>query len=86
MDVESQRCFDAYGYLPDLAANRIHVYSFQQNRIWSFNHNFFHFDPLAGDFNVAGLRYQWDDGVFSITLGQKNLDGFRTAYFHPMAR
>lgn len=53
--------------------------------MWSFSHNYFSFDPLEGDFNVAGLRYQWDDGIFSITLGQKKRDGSRTAYFHPMA-
>lgn len=24
-------------------------YSLAQNRMWSFNHNYFHFDPLRGD-------------------------------------
>lgn len=61
-------------------------FSFSQNRIWRFQHNYFHFDPLNGDFNVAGLQFQWDDGIFSITLGNRNSDGYRTAYFHPMAR
>lgn len=53
--------------------------------MWSFRHNFFHMDPHYGDFNVAGVQYQWDDGIFSITLGYPN-NGYRTAYFHPMAR
>lgn len=56
-----------------------------QNQIWRFQHNYFHFDPLHGDFNVAGIQYQWDDGIFSITLGNRNPDGYRVAYFHPMA-
>lgn len=86
VDVDANNCQDAYAYIPDLANYRIHVYSLSQNRIWSFSHNFFNFDPLEGDFNVAGLRYQWNDGVFSITLSDKNADGFKTAYFHPMAR
>lgn len=60
--------------------------SLSQNRIWSFRHNYFHFDPLNGDFNVVDLQYQWDDGIFSITLGNRQPDGYRTAYFHPMAR
>lgn len=34
---------------------------------------------------MAGLIYQWNDGIFSITLGNRNSDGYRTAYFHPMA-
>lgn len=58
--------------------------SLRQNRIWSFSHNYFHFDPLHGDFNIAGNEFQWDDGIFSITLGNVQPDGFRTAYFHPM--
>lgn len=62
------------------------INSLTQNRIWSFQHNYFHFDPLQGDFDVAGLKYQWDDGIFSITLGNRQPDGYRTAYFHPMAR
>lgn len=46
----------------------------------------FHFDPLMGDFTIDGIPYQWDDGIFSITLDNRNSDGYRTAYFHPMAR
>lgn len=61
------------------------TFSFAQDRMWSFSHNFFNFDPLKGDLNVAGQAFQWNDGIFSITLGKKNPDGYRTAYFHPMA-
>lgn len=35
---------------------------------------------------MSGLRYSWDDGIFSITLGKRQPDGYRTAYFHAMAR
>lgn len=59
-------------------------HSLRKNKIWSFSHNYFHFDPLHGDFNIAGNEFQWDDGIFSITLGALQQDGFRTAYFHPM--
>lgn len=61
-------------------------FSLEQDRIWSFTHNFFSFDPMQGDFNVGGEQFQWNDGIFSVTLGKRNADGFRTAYFHPMAR
>lgn len=53
--------------------------------MWSFSHNFFSFDPTKGDLNIANQAFQWNDGIFSITLGEKNPDGYRTAYFHPMA-
>lgn len=53
--------------------------------MWSFNHNFFRNDPIHGDFDVAGVQYQWNDGIFSITLGNPLPDGDRIAYFHAMA-
>lgn len=84
-DVVSGQCDDAYAYLPDLVNYQLHVYSLRQNRIWSFNHNHFSFDPIRGDFDVAGVQYQWNDGIFSITLGNREWDGYRRAYFHAMA-
>lgn len=55
------------------------------NQVWSFTHNYLGNDPLRGDFDVAGVQYQWNDGIFSITLSERNADGFKTAYFHAMA-
>lgn len=43
-------------------------------------------DPHYGDFDVAGVQFQWDDGIFSITLGNRQPDGYRDVYFHPMIR
>lgn len=60
------------------------TYSLKENRVWSFAHNYFARSPLDGDFNVVGLRFQWDDGIFSITLGPRQSDGFRSVFFHPM--
>lgn len=85
VDVDANMCQNAFAYVPDLANYRMYVYSLRENRMWRFSHNYFHFDPLHGDFDVDGLRYQWDDGIFSITLGNRNPDGYRTVYFHPMA-
>lgn len=35
---------------------------------------------------MVGIKYQWDDGIFSITLGNRQPDGYRIVYFHAMAR
>lgn len=59
--------------------------SFRANQLWTFNHNYLGYDPLRGDFDVAGIQYQWNDGIFSIALSNRNADGFKTAYFHAMA-
>lgn len=84
IDVESNDCGNAFAYIPDLASYHLFVYSLKQNHMWSFSHNYLSFNPLEGDFDVAGVQFQWNDGIFSITLGRKNPDGFKTAYFHPM--
>ncbi|XP_031631444.1 uncharacterized protein LOC116345869 [Contarinia nasturtii] len=85
VDADPNNCQNTYAYIPDLATYRLYVYSLSQNRIWTFQHNYFHFDPVHGDFNIDGIPFQWDDGIFSITLGKRNADGYRTAYFHAMA-
>lgn len=61
------------------------VFSLRTNQFWTFTHNFFGYDPIRGDFEVAGTQFQWNDGIFSITLSERNADGFKTAYFHAMA-
>lgn len=53
--------------------------------MWTVSHNFLGYDPLRGDFDVAGVQYQWNDGIFSITLSERKPDGFKMAYFHAMA-
>uniref|UniRef100_A0A336MSU8 CSON006707 protein n=1 Tax=Culicoides sonorensis TaxID=179676 RepID=A0A336MSU8_CULSO len=84
VDVNPRNCNEAFAYIPDLFFNRIYVYSFKDNRMWSFYHNYFRMDPFEGDLNIAGHQFQWDDGIFSITLGPRRRDTFRDVYFHPM--
>lgn len=78
-------CDRAFAYIPDLVNNRLYVYSFAANRMWTFEHNYFNFDPIAGDLNIGGQSFSWDDGIFSVTLGTKNKNGTRNAFFHAMA-
>ncbi|XP_055851594.1 L-dopachrome tautomerase yellow-f2-like [Episyrphus balteatus] len=85
VDVDNKACHKAFGYVPDLNNNALYVYSLEENRIWSFSHNYFHFDPIQGDLSIGGQDFSWNDGIFSITLGNKNMNGYRTAFFHPMA-
>lgn len=33
----------------------------------------------------SGLEFNWGDGIFSIALSDTKHNGFRTAFFHPMA-
>lgn len=48
IDVDQRNCDNAFAYIPDLFFNRMYVYSYKQNRMWSFEHNFFRMDPVQG--------------------------------------
>jgi len=85
IDVTPSTCNEAYAYIPDLSGYGLIVYSFQENDSWRVAHNYFYLESLAGEFNVGGIHFQWNDGVFSLGLSDIKSDGFRTIYFHSMA-
>jgi len=85
VDVTADKCDKAFAYVPDLGGYGLVVYSFEANDSWRVKHNFFHFDPLKGDFNVGGVNFQWTDGVFGLALSAPKADGSRTVYFHALA-
>lgn len=75
VDVQKDNCDNAYAYVPDLGAYGVVVYSLKDNKSWRVKHNFFHFDPLHGDYNVGGVNFQWTDGVFGMAVGKPKTDG-----------
>lgn len=84
IDVEPTDCSNAFAYFPNMRTSNVHVYSLKQDKVWTTHHNYYHIEPLSGDFSVAGFDFQWTDGVFSVALGPKNADGYKWAYFHAM--
>ena len=85
VDVNPNKCNEAYAYFPDLEGFGLVVYSLKDDDSWRVQHNYFHLEPLAGNFKLAGLEFQWDDGVFSGALTNVKPDGFRDFIFHSMA-
>ncbi|KAJ6625913.1 L-dopachrome tautomerase yellow-f2, partial [Pseudolycoriella hygida] len=85
VDVGSKKCGDAFAYIPDLLTFRLHVYSLRRNKMWSFEHPSFKFEEQYASFDVDSFQYTWRDGIFSIALGDRENDGYRAAYYHPMA-
>jgi Major royal jelly protein len=75
VDDDENNCDEAYAYVPDLGAYGVVVYSLADDKMWRVKHNFFHFDPLHGDYNVSGYNFQWTDGVFGMSLSNKLADG-----------
>ncbi|XP_058801873.1 protein yellow-like [Phymastichus coffea] len=85
VDSDKDACDDAYAYLSDLGGYGLVVYSLAQNNSWRFHHNYFHFDPLNGDFNVTGINFHWTDGIFGLAISPRRQDGSKTLYFHALS-
>ncbi|KAK9497287.1 hypothetical protein O3M35_004634 [Rhynocoris fuscipes] len=78
-------CDNAYAYIPDLGSYGLIVYSWNDNVSWRIKHHYFHFDPLAGNYHIGGINFQWTDGIFGLALSQPGDDGYKTLYFHPLS-
>lgn len=77
---------ETFAYMPNLLSSQIAVYSLHENRSWRVDHNYFRMHPLQGDYDVDGLRFSWDDAIFSIALSERDSESHRLAYFHAMSR
>ncbi|XP_065095002.1 L-dopachrome tautomerase yellow-f2-like [Ochlerotatus camptorhynchus] len=82
IDADRGDCNNAFAYVPDLGGYQVIVYSFNEDKSWRVKHNFFHFDPLSGDYNIGGVNFQWTDGVFGMAVGKRLRDGTKPIYFH----
>jgi hypothetical protein len=79
--------FNTFAYLPNLQASQIVVFNLVENSSYAVQHNYFHMHPFQGDYNVDGLKFSWDDAIFSIALSEREKDSsHRLAYFHAMSR
>lgn len=79
-------CDDTFAYFSDELGYGLIAYSFEQNRSWRFEHSYFYPDPLRGDYNIAGLNFQWgEEGIFGLALSPIRSDGYRTLYFSPLS-
>ncbi|KAM3962290.1 yellow-c [Aphomia sociella] len=85
VDVDKDTCDNAFAYLSDLGGYGVVVYSLKQDDSWRVSHHYFFFEPLSGSYNVAGIKFHWTDGVFSVALSEPRENGYRTAFFHAMS-
>ncbi|XP_037960732.1 protein yellow [Teleopsis dalmanni] len=83
--VEDGDCDNTYAYAGDLGNPGLVVYSWQQQESWRVHHNYFHPDPLAGNYSIDGIVFQWDDGLYGLALSKPQADGTATLYFHPLS-
>lgn len=87
-DAAPDACGHAHAYVPDLGGNGMLVYSLAADASWRIDHPYYHFDPLATDYRVAGRDFRWTDGAVGAALSPRrpdDSDGLRTLYFHPLS-
>ncbi|EDW77306.2 uncharacterized protein Dwil_GK18231 [Drosophila willistoni] len=82
--VEDADCENTYAYAGDLGSPGLVVYSWRQHESWRVHHHYFHPDPMAGNFSINGIEFQWDDGLYGLALSKAETNGFSTLYFHPL--
>ncbi|OAD55981.1 Protein yellow [Eufriesea mexicana] len=86
VDLGKGGCDDAFAYMSDELGYGLIVYSWEQNKSWRLTHSYFMPDPLAGDYNIGGLNFQWgEEGIFGMSLSPIASNGFRTLFFHPLS-
>ncbi|RVE54884.1 hypothetical protein evm_000251 [Chilo suppressalis] len=83
VDITNNDCANAYAYVPDLTTFGLIVYSLRENDSWRHQHNYFSFNPVAGNLFIADQSFQWSDGVFSVTLVPGS-GGCKNAFFHSL--
>lgn len=82
---EGASCEDTFAYMSDELGYGLIVYSWEHHKSWRFTHSYFRPDPLAYDFHVAGVNFQWEnEGIFAMAVSPKQIDGFRTLFFSPL--
>uniref|UniRef100_A0A1A9X0Q6 Bee-milk protein n=1 Tax=Glossina brevipalpis TaxID=37001 RepID=A0A1A9X0Q6_9MUSC len=83
--VEDGECENTYAYAGDLGNPGLVVYSWRRDESWRVHHNYFHPDPLAGNYSIGSVEFQWDDGLYGLALSKAQSDGYATLYFHPLS-
>ncbi|XP_068632218.1 dopaminechrome tautomerase-like [Battus philenor] len=85
VDSRSENCSDLHLYIADTWRFGLLVFRERDNEFWRFSHHLFYPDPLASNYTLHGLNFQWSDGIFGLALTPIDYLEERILYFHPMS-
>lgn len=85
VDVREGECLDAYAYVTDVWRYGLIVFSLAKKRSWRTVNHLYQPNPIACNYNIDNINFQWTDGIFGITLSDLNKYNDRLLYFHPMS-
>lgn len=85
VDSREDNCKDAHAYMADTWRFGLLVFRERDGKFWRFSHPYFYPDPLASNFTLHGLNFQWTDGIFGLALSPLGQFRDRILFFHPMS-
>ncbi|XP_053607462.1 protein yellow-like isoform X2 [Plodia interpunctella] len=85
IDTRTPTCSDVHVYMADTWRFGLLVFRLSDHRFWRFTHPFFYPDPLASNYTLKGLNFQWTDGIMGLALSPVNQFRDRILFFHPMS-
>lgn len=85
LDTRLPDCSDLHVYIADTWRFGLLVFRQSDVRFWRFTNPFFFPDPLASNFTLHGLNFQWTDGIFGLALTPYDSYNERILFFHPMS-
>lgn len=72
---------ETYLYITNFIDNALIVYDMKNRNAWKINDDSFKPEPGKSVFNHKGEEYTYSVGIFGITLGDRDKDGHRLAYY-----
>lgn len=85
VDTRKADCTDLHVYIADTWRFGLLVFRERDQKFWRFSHHLFYPDPLASNYSLHGLNFQWADGIFGLALSPINQFTERILYFHSMS-
>lgn len=85
VDTRTPDCSDLHVYIADTWRFGLLVFRQSDVKFWRFTHPLFFPDPLASNFTLHGLNFQWTDGIFGLALTPFDPLEERILFFHAMS-
>ncbi|KAL0841213.1 hypothetical protein ABMA28_014949 [Loxostege sticticalis] len=85
VDTRTRDCSDVHVYIADTWRFGLLVFREIDARFWRFSHHLFYPDPLASNYTLHGVNFQWADGIFGLALSPINEYQERILYFHSLS-
>lgn len=85
VDTRTEDCSDLHVYITDTWRFGLLVFRQSDASFWRFSSPLFYPDPLASNFTLHGLNFQWPDGIFGLALSPLGQFQDRVLFFNSLA-